>query len=72
MKIDRTNAAHIIADTGKQFVRKSDGMQMGSEIYLGYTYFIGGKKLDTPRLEVAEDFEEVDIPDEETKEVRNE
>lgn len=67
MKIDVTNANHIIADEGKQFIRKSDGMQMGSDIYLGYTYFIGGVQLETPHLDVAEDFEEVDIPKEGTE-----
>ena len=34
----------------------------GKEISLGYTYIIGGIKLDEPYLEVPEDFEEIDEP----------
>jgi hypothetical protein len=50
----------ITAEEGKVFKRKSDGFIYGNEIYLGYTYFIGGKKLDEPHLEVPEDFEEIE------------
>lgn len=50
----------ITAQEGKVFRRKSDGFIFGKEISLGYTYFINGKKLDNPRLELAEDFEEID------------
>ncbi len=65
MTIDKNNPKHIIADEGKVFQRKSDGFIYGEEIYLGYTYYIGGKKLDEPHLEVVEDFEEIDAPKEE-------
>ena len=57
---DKANAIHYIADEGKVFRRISDGVVFGSEIYLGYTYYIGGVKLSEPKLEVIEDFEEVD------------
>lgn len=50
----------ITAEEGKVFRRKSDGFIYGNEIYLGYTYYLNGKKLDEPHLEVPEDFEEVD------------
>jgi hypothetical protein len=50
----------ITAEEGKVFKRKSDGFIYGNEIYLGYTYFIGGKELDEPYLEVPEDFDEVE------------
>ena len=60
MTQDKTNAIHYIADEGKTFRRISDGVVFGSEIYLGYTYYIGGVKLSEPKLEVIEDFEEVD------------
>lgn len=50
----------IVASEGKVFRRKSDGMIFDKEITLGYTYYIGGKLLDTPHLEVPEDFEEID------------
>lgn len=65
MTVDKNNSNHIIADEGKVFKRKSDGFIYGKEIYLGYTYYIGGKKLDEPHLEVVEDFEEIDAPQEE-------
>ena len=65
MTVDKNNSKHIIADEGKIFQRKSDGFIYGKEIYLGYTYYIGGKKLDEPHLEVVEDFEEIDAPKEE-------
>lgn len=65
MTVDKNNSNHIIADEGKVFKRKSDGFIFGNEIYLGYTYYIGGKKLDEPHLEVVEDFEEIDAPKEE-------
>ena len=60
MTVDKNNSKHIIADEGKVFKRISDGFIFGNEIYLGYTYYIGGKKLDEPHLEVIEDFEEVE------------
>lgn len=50
----------ITAEEGKVFRRKSDGFIYGNEIYLGYTYYLGGKKLDEPHLEVPDDFEEID------------
>lgn len=53
----------IVASEGKVFRRKSDGFIFGKEISLGYTYIIGGIKLDEPHLEVPEDFEEIDEPE---------
>ena len=60
MTQDKTNAIHYIADEGKVFRRISDQVVFGSEIYLGYTYYISGVKLSEPKLEVIEDFEEVE------------
>lgn len=60
MTQDKNNKAHWIADEGKVFKRISDGFIFGNEIYLGYTYYINGEKLPEPKLEVIEDFEEVD------------
>ena len=57
---DKDNKAHWIADEGKVFKRISDGFIFGNEIYLGYTYYINGEKLPEPKLEVIEDFEEVE------------
>lgn len=52
----------IKASEGKVFRRISDGFIFGKEINLGYAYYIGGKKLDEPLLEVPEHFEEIDEP----------
>ena len=60
MTQDKTNTIHYIADEGKVFRRIADQVVFGSEIYLGYTYYIGGEKLSEPKLEVIEDFEEVE------------
>lgn len=47
---------------GKVWRRKSDGM-MTEESLLGYTYYIGGKKLDEPHWETADDYELIDAPE---------
>lgn len=65
MKIDELNNKHITAEEGKVFRRISDGQLFGSEIYLGYTYYLGGEMLAEPLLELPEHFEEIDDPAEE-------
>lgn len=72
MKIDKSNSKHIIADDGKVFERIADGTNYGKEIYLGYSYFIGGEKLNFPHLDEPEDFREVDEPKEEVEQKDNE
>ena len=52
----------IKASEGKVFRRISDGFIFGKEINLGYTHYIGGKKLTEPLLELPEHFEEIDEP----------
>ena len=52
----------IKASEGKVFRRISDGFVFGNEINLGYTYYLNGKKLDEPLLELPEHFEEIDEP----------
>ena len=52
----------IKASEGKVFRRISDGFIFGREIYLGYMYYIGGKKLDEPLMARSEHFEEIDEP----------
>lgn len=52
----------IKASEGKVFRRISDGVIFGKEINLGYTYYLNGKKLDKPLLELPEHFEEIDEP----------
>ena len=54
----------IKAEDGKVFRRKSDGMIFGDEITLGYTSYIGGQKLAQPKLEVEEDFEQIEAQEE--------
>ena len=50
----------IKASEGKVFRRISDGFIFGNEINIGYTYYLGGKKLEEPLLELPEHFEEID------------
>lgn len=66
MKIDELNNKHILAEEGKVLLRISDGQLFGNEIYLGYTYYIAGEKLEEPFLELPEHYEEIDDPAEET------
>ena len=46
MRTDENNSSHIMAEDGKVLQRMSDGAVVGREIWLGYTYYIGGEKLD--------------------------
>ena len=52
----------IIASEGKWLKRKSDGKLFGKLVTLGYTYYLGGKRLEEPLLELPEHYEEVDLP----------
>ena len=52
----------IKASEGKVFRRISDGFIFGNAISLGYTHYLGGKKLQEPLLELPEHFEEIDEP----------
>lgn len=64
MKINQKNSNHILADEGKIFRRIADGKLFGREIYLGYAYYLGGKKLEKPFPELPEHFEEIPMPEE--------
>lgn len=55
----------IIADEGKTFRRIVSEEIVGEEIWLGYSYYIGGVLQDPPHLDVPEDFEEIDAPKDE-------
>lgn len=48
---------------GKVYRRKSDGFILEGGDTLGYTYYIGGQKLETPHWETADDYELVDMPE---------
>ncbi len=52
----------ILADEGKVFKRKNTDDIYGDEMWLGYSYYIGGIKQDPPHLDTPEDFEEIDNP----------
>lgn len=59
MKIDGN---YVQAEEGKLLVRISDGYEAGKEIYLGKTWYLGGKKLDEPIDELPEHYMEIDDP----------
>lgn len=50
----------ITVPEGKLIKRLSDGALFGRVLSLGYTYYLDGKRLDTPRLEQFADFCEID------------
>ncbi|WP_300703615.1 hypothetical protein [Bacteroides sp.] len=52
----------IRASEGKVLRRISDGWIAGTEIYLGYTFYLSGRKLVEPLLELPEHYEEIDMP----------
>lgn len=52
------------ASERKVLRRISDGWIAGQELWLGYTYYLNGRKLGEPLLELPEHYEEVDIPNE--------
>ena len=58
------NGNHIIADEGKVFRRKGTNEIFGEDIYLGYSHYIEGVLQDPPHLDIPEDFEEIDEPNE--------
>ena len=51
----------LIPDKGKKLVRKYDGMIFKEEIVLTCTNFKNGIRLETPYLDVPEDYEECDL-----------
>lgn len=61
MTKDINNPTHFIADEGKEFVRIEDNFKYGTELYLGYSYYINGELQNPPHLDIIEDFIEVDI-----------
>lgn len=62
MTIDPMNEKHIIADDGKVFQRIVSKEIFGKEIYLGYSYYIGGVLQDPPHEDKISDFEEIADP----------
>lgn len=56
----KINKNVITAEEGKVLQRISDEMIFGKEIYLGYTYYLGGELLDEPLYELPEHYQEID------------
>ena len=50
----------ITSEEGKVLQRISDEMIFGKEIYLGYTYYLGGELLSEPLYELPEHYQEID------------
>ena len=61
---ERDSIKKIVASKGKVLRRISDGFIAGPDLYLGYTYYLHGEKLDEPLFELTEHYEEIDIPEE--------
>ena len=61
---ERDSIKKNVASKGKVLRRTSDGFLAGPDLYLGYTYYLHGEKLDEPLLELPEHYEEIDIPEE--------
>nr|DAQ17997.1 MAG TPA: hypothetical protein [Caudoviricetes sp.] len=66
MEITEIKTTVLRASEGKVLRRISDQKVFGSELWLGYTYYLGNKKLDEPLLELPEHYEEIDIPENES------
>lgn len=49
------------AEDGFQLRRIADGWIAGTQIYLGYTYYLNGEPLDEPLQELPEHYEEIPI-----------
>ena len=64
---DKNNPKHWTAEEGKVFKRINHEDIMGQDLWLGYSYYIDGKKLDEKHLDVIEEFEEVDMPEEDKR-----
>lgn len=58
----QVNGNVITASEGKWLKRKSDGKLFGKRVTLGYTYYLGGKRLEEPLLELPEHYEDADSP----------
>ena len=56
----KINKNVITAEEGKVLQRISDEMIFGKEIYLGYTYYLGGELLNEPLYELPEHYQEID------------
>lgn len=53
----------LTADEGMVLRRIADQLIYGSQITLGYTYYINGVLQNPPHLDTPADFEEIPIPE---------
>ena len=63
MKFTNITRTIIEAEEGKLLVRKSDGWIAGKSYPLGYNYYEAGMPLAERKLEVPDDYEEIDAPE---------
>ena len=63
MKFTNITRTIIEAEEGKILVRKSDGWIAGTIVHLGYNYYEAGMPLAEKKLEVPDDYEEIDAPE---------
>lgn len=63
MKFTNITRTIIEAEEGKILVRKSDGWIAGKSYPLGYNYYEAGMPLAERKLEVPDDYEEIDAPE---------
>ena len=56
----KVNKNVITAEEGKVLQRISDEMIFGKELWLGYTYYLGGELLNEPLYELPEHYQEID------------
>lgn len=57
----RIEGNRIYSNAGLVLVRKEDKLVVGNYRALGYIYDIGGVHLESPRLELPEDYEELTV-----------
>ena len=57
----------LVADEGKLLRRVNTNDIYGTEVALGYSYYINGQLQDPPHLDTIEDFEEIDYCEDETE-----
>ena len=63
MKIEQITTTRIIADEGKVFRKKSDGIIYGDTVSLGYDYYDAEVGLSEAKRLTPDDFEEIDTPE---------
>ena len=63
MQITQITRTIIEADEGKILRRISDGFIAGEKVHLGYNYYEAGVPLAEAKLEVPDDYEEIDAPE---------